>query len=86
MPHAATEFLTTIWRALDGETKSDARVEFNGEGALPSVFAITDLAAASIGAARLHLKFNDPWSHEWGPVQIGRSCSTPSTYRSTCSL
>jgi hypothetical protein len=18
--------------------------------------------------ARLHLKFNDPWSHEWGPV------------------
>ena len=19
--------------------------------------------------ARLHLKFNDPWSHEWGPVQ-----------------
>jgi len=21
------------------------------------------------GQARLHLKFNDPWSHEWGPVQ-----------------
>src|SRR4029077_18634239 len=20
--------------------------------------------------ARLHLKFNDPWSHEWGPVQM----------------
>ena len=20
--------------------------------------------------ARLHLKFNDPWSHEWGPVQF----------------
>src|SRR5208282_1972847 len=20
------------------------------------------------GQARLHLKFNDPWSHEWGPV------------------
>ena len=22
------------------------------------------------GQARLHLKFNDPWSHEWGPVQL----------------
>ena len=22
------------------------------------------------GQARLHLKFNDPWSHEWGPVQV----------------
>jgi hypothetical protein len=38
MPDAATEFLTTIWRALGGEAKSDARVEFTGEGALPSVF------------------------------------------------
>src|SRR6202030_747435 len=27
--------------------------------------------------ARLHLKFNDPWSHEWGPVQSGSSrCSS----------
>jgi hypothetical protein len=53
MPHAATEFLTTIWRALGGDAKPDARVEFTGEGALPSVFAVTDLAAASIGAAAL---------------------------------
>ena len=29
------------------------RVEFTGEGALPSVFAVTDLAAGSIGAAAL---------------------------------
>ena len=53
MPHAATEFLTTIQRALGGDAKSDSRVEFTGEGALPSVFAVTDLAAASIGAAAL---------------------------------
>jgi hypothetical protein len=32
MPDAATEFLTTIRRALGGEAKSDARVEFTGEG------------------------------------------------------
>ena len=53
MPHAATEFLTTIQRALGGDAKSDSRVEFTGEGALPSVFAVTDLAAGSIGAAAL---------------------------------
>ena len=53
MPHAATEFLTTIQRALGGDAKSDSRVEFTGEGALPSVFAVTDLAAGSIGAATL---------------------------------
>ena len=53
MPHAATEFLTTIQRALGGDVKSDSRVEFTGEGALPSVFAVTDLAAGSIGAAAL---------------------------------
>jgi CoA-transferase family III len=53
MPPAVTEFLTTIWRALGGEAKSGARVEFTGDGALPSVFAVTDLAAASIGAAAL---------------------------------
>jgi len=22
------------------------------------------------GQARLHLKSNDPWSYEWGPVQV----------------
>jgi hypothetical protein len=53
MPHAATEFLTTIQRALGGDAKSDSRVEFTGEGALPSVFAVTDLAAGSIGPAAL---------------------------------
>jgi hypothetical protein len=52
MPHAQ-DFLATIWRALGGEAKPDARVEFTGEGALPSVFAVSDLAAASIGAAAL---------------------------------
>jgi hypothetical protein len=25
--------------------------------------------------ARLHLKFNDPWSHEWGPVHSERDTS-----------
>jgi hypothetical protein len=53
MPDAATEFLTTIWSALGGGAKWDARMEFIGEGALPSVFAVSDLAAASIGAAAL---------------------------------
>ena len=56
MPHAATEFLTTIQCALGGDAKSVSRVEFTGEGALPSVFAVTDLAAGSIGAAALAVR------------------------------
>ena len=53
MPDAAPEFLRAIWSALGGDEKALARVKFAGEGALPSVFAVTDLAAASIGAAAL---------------------------------
>ena len=41
---------------LGGDAKSDSRVEFTGEGALPSVFAVTDLAAGSIGAAALAVR------------------------------
>ena len=29
------------------------------------------------GQARLHLKSNDPWSREWGPVQSAKSGPTP---------
>ena len=53
MTAAAPEFLSAMWRALGGEAKALARVEFTGEGALRSIFAVTDLAAASIGAASL---------------------------------
>jgi crotonobetainyl-CoA:carnitine CoA-transferase CaiB-like acyl-CoA transferase len=53
MTNAAPDLLSAIWRALGGEAKSLARVKFTGEGALRSIFAVTDLAAASIGAASL---------------------------------
>src|SRR5208283_5230380 len=39
--------------------------------------ARSDLILEGQGQARLHLKFNDPWSHEWGPVQ---STSSPETF------
>src|SRR5208283_3718287 len=37
--------------------------------------ARSDLILEGQGQARLHLKFNDPWSHEWGPVQFGYTLS-----------
>jgi hypothetical protein len=46
-------FLRTIWAALGGEDRWHSGVAFTGEGDLPSLFAVTDLAAASIGAAAL---------------------------------
>ncbi len=47
----ATGFLDAIWHAIGGPRDAATRVGFAGEGALPSAFAVTDLAAASIGAA-----------------------------------
>lgn len=46
-------FLPEIWHALNGDPRHLAHVSASGAGALPSVFAVTDLAAASIGAASL---------------------------------
>ncbi len=47
----AHEFFTETWRALDGDDAWLDRVRFHGEGALPSPWAVTDLAAATFAAA-----------------------------------
>jgi hypothetical protein len=49
----AANLLRAIWRATGGDDGWESRVEFTGAGDLPSVFAVSDLAAASIGAAAL---------------------------------
>ena len=46
-------YLDTVWNALGGNPRALNRVTMTGEGALPSVFPVTDLAAAVIGAAGL---------------------------------
>jgi hypothetical protein len=48
-----TNLLSAIWRATGGDDDWESRIEFTRAGDLPSVFAVTDLAAASIGAAAL---------------------------------
>jgi hypothetical protein len=53
--HVATQLIKEIWLAAQGSEKSLSRVIFKGEGELPSVFAVTDLAAATMGAAGLAL-------------------------------
>jgi crotonobetainyl-CoA:carnitine CoA-transferase CaiB-like acyl-CoA transferase len=45
--------LETIWQAAKGEVKETDRISFTGQGSLPSFFSVTELAAASMGAAGL---------------------------------
>ena len=49
----ATGFLRDIWTGLGGSGDALADVAFEGEGSLPSVFAVSDLATASVAAAAL---------------------------------
>lgn len=52
--HPSTQaFLREIWLAARGESAFLEQVRLSGEGSLPSVFAVTDLAAGAIGAAGL---------------------------------
>lgn len=45
--------LETIWQAVRGTTPETTKVTFTGQGSLPSFFCVTELAAASMGAAGL---------------------------------
>jgi hypothetical protein len=60
-------FATTghIWSALGGEQARLTALSFVGEGALPSVFRVTNLAAAAIAAAGLAL-------HAWVDSRGGK--------------
>lgn len=49
----AGRMLAEIWRALDGAPALISSVKLEGGGALPSVFATSDLAQASVAAAGL---------------------------------
>lgn len=53
MTFCAQDLLAAIWQELGGTSDAPSRVEFAGSGALPSVFAVSDLAAAAIGVAGL---------------------------------
>ena len=58
-PKATTDLcqtlLETIWDAAGGAKGRTSHVSFVGQGSLPSFFAVTELAAASMGAAGLAL-------------------------------
>ena len=53
MFHATEHALSLIWTALGGAADWPDQVQFAGPGDLPSVFAVSDLAGASVGAACL---------------------------------
>lgn len=49
----AEALLRAIWSGLGGDDQALAVVRMAGDGSLPSAFAVSDLAAASVGAAGL---------------------------------
>lgn len=53
--HNTTQAIGRIWAALDGAPGGLSRFSEQGEGGLPSAFAVSDLASATIGAAGLAL-------------------------------
>ncbi len=53
MADPSANLTASIWSALGGDTARANGVQFNEPGALSSIFAVTDLASASIGAAAL---------------------------------
>ncbi|MCJ2021138.1 CoA transferase [Methylobacterium sp. E-065] len=55
MTDGAHAFAARIWQALDGPPGALDTLHVTGTGALPSAFAVSDLAAGSVGAAALAL-------------------------------
>ena len=53
MSDATQAALAETWHALGGGPEWPGRLTVEGDGALPSAFAVSDLAAASVGAACL---------------------------------
>lgn len=66
---SAARFLDTIWTALEGDPAWLGQATFAGEGDLPSVFAVTDFASASIAAACLAVA---EFAGIAGPVRVER--------------
>ena len=53
MDDLATRLTTSVWETLGGNPAVPATVRFDTVGALPSIFAVTDLASAAIATASL---------------------------------
>ena len=73
----AHEFFTEIWRALDGDEAWLERVRFHGDGALPSPWAVTDFAAATLAAAGAALgELLEVGGNEPSKVEVDRVLSS----------
>lgn len=69
MTAGAEAFAAQVWQALGGPPRALDGLEVTGTGALPSAFAVTELAAGSIGAAALALA---EIAGGRGPVRVDR--------------
>lgn len=57
--------ISTLWSALGGCPERSGKVDILGQGALPSVFAVSDFATAAVATAGLALS-------EWGHARSGQ--------------
>jgi hypothetical protein len=72
-PPAFADYLRQFWLAAGGDAAHLPGVSVTGHGALASAFAVTDFAAAAIGAAGLALaEFAAKGSGDLPPVQVDR--------------
>ena len=70
---ASAAMLPEIWRALGGEDDLRPHVVETGDGGLPCAFAVTDFAAATMGAAALALaEFVRQQTGRLPPVTVDR--------------
>mgnify|MGYP005812259959 FL=1 len=60
----ALTMTSELWNALGGRADLVERVDVAGEGALPSIFAVSDFATAAIAAAGLAIA-------EWAEARSG---------------
>lgn len=76
IPHSnmpADAMLSEIWQAVGGDVEFLKHLQFSGTGQLRSVFAVTDLAAAAVGAAGLAIaELIAARTGEIRPVEIDR--------------
>lgn len=69
----AGAMISTLWSALGGPAEWSGKVDILGQGALPSVFAVSDFATAAICTAGLAVaEWGDARSGQMPPVVVDR--------------
>ncbi len=73
MNDPAPRLTASVWNALGGDSVEPGGLQFDADGALPSIFAVTDLAGAALAAAALTVaKRIEYHTDRWPRVRVDR--------------